>query len=93
MPTITTKYLGPTDFKGARISVTADTWGSPTRMIVSYDYELSAVENHTKPAQQMAKRLGWSGVWQLADHPDRKRCGYVFVRIVEHYQFKVEEAP
>lgn len=52
---ITTKYLGPTNRRGARIKATCDA-GSLT---VSYDSDLEVADNHRQVATQLADSLGW----------------------------------
>jgi hypothetical protein len=53
---ITTKYLGPTNTRGARIKATADA-GSIT---IPWDHELNAVKNHYAVASAFALQWGWT---------------------------------
>ena len=55
---ITTKYHGPTNTKGSRISATS---ASGIRVYVPYAYELSTNECHTKAAEVLRAQLGWEG--------------------------------
>jgi hypothetical protein len=56
MQAIETKYHGPSNVKGSRISaVTA----SGVRRTYSYDHALDAEENRVKAATTLAKELGW----------------------------------
>jgi hypothetical protein len=52
---IVTKYHGPTNYKGSRISARADAG----RVIRSYDYALDAYENHAQAALDLMERYGW----------------------------------
>lgn len=56
---ITTKYIGPTNFRGSRIKATAEA-GSVT---LSYDHALSSEENHCAAAKALAEKFDWQGVW------------------------------
>lgn len=69
---ITTKYLGPTNTRGARIKATCDA-GSLT---VHWDYALNPSRNHAAAAQALAEKLGWTG--RYVGGADT-RSGYVFV--------------
>lgn len=59
MQAITTKFIGPTNCKGARIKATADA-GSIT---LSWDYELTADCNHIAAAKALVEKLDWGGQW------------------------------
>ena len=54
---IVTKYLGPSNVRGARVKATADA-GS---VILSWDHALNADENHAKAAYALRDRFGWNG--------------------------------
>lgn len=68
---IVTKYLGPTDCRGARIKATACA-GSIT---VPYDYGLSTQAAHGAAARALADKFGWVGNMVGGSTPD----GYCFV--------------
>jgi hypothetical protein len=75
---IVTKYHGPTNYKGSRISARADAG----RVVLSYDHALNADENHAKAAQALADRYGWTvknGYPALAGGALPGHAGYVFV--------------
>lgn len=55
---IVTRYLGPTDFRGARIVANA---GHGRRVIVPYRSDLESWDNHALAAQALCARLGWTG--------------------------------
>jgi hypothetical protein len=58
MRAITTKYHGPTNYMGARISATAT---DSKRVYVPYDYSLTTEGAHAKAASKLMARLGWTG--------------------------------
>jgi hypothetical protein len=67
MQAILTKYHGPTNFKGSRISAQADS----CRIYLPYDHALNIEENHRAAAHAYADKLGWlSGT---PDKPTRQR--------------------
>ena len=55
---ITTKYHGPTNTGGSRISATS---ASGIRVYVPYSYELSVDECHDQAAEALCTKLGWTG--------------------------------
>lgn len=55
---ITTKYLGPTDFKGSRISATD---GDGNRVSVPYEYALNSDGNHIAAATALCEKMKWKG--------------------------------
>lgn len=70
---IETKYLGPTNTKGARIKATA--WaGSVT---VPYAHELSTEDAHKAAALTLIAKFGWTGAF--AQGGNAKGDGYCFV--------------
>ena len=79
---IETKYLGPTNYRGARIKATAmDTFSDEKRLSVTipYPYEMSLGEPmHRKAAEQLMPKLvnDMDGVSMVAGATER---GYVFV--------------
>lgn len=68
---ITTKYLGPTNQKGARVKAAAEA-GSTT---ISWDHGLDTLANHSAAAEKLARKLGWSGRFRSGSTED----GYVFI--------------
>lgn len=69
---ITTRFLGPTYFKGSRVVAKA----AAGRIIVDWDHRLNPEENHKAAAIALAKRLEWRGTWFGATLPDQN---HVFV--------------
>jgi hypothetical protein len=72
---IITKYLGPTDTKGARICARCDA-GSIT---VPYPHQLSGYDVHAAAAMALVRKLQWQGYgsWSAGSLP--KQAGFVFV--------------
>lgn len=58
MKAIVTKYHGPTNTKGARISA-SDLDGN--RSIISYPHELSGDAVHLLAAKALCHKMGWKG--------------------------------
>lgn len=75
---IRTKYHGPTDYKGSRISVAHGQGGcgAGKRTWVSWDYALNSPENHAQAIQAHLDRMGWGGEWVIGADD----TGYVAVR-------------
>ena len=66
---IETKYIGPTNYRGARVKATAQA-GSIT---LSWDHELDANDNHT-----LADKFGWTGRLVCGGTPGGHGNVYVF---------------
>jgi hypothetical protein len=62
MQAIQTKYLGPTNHRGARIVAKCDA----TRRVYSWDYALGTSENHHAAAELLGHELGWLDSHDLA---------------------------
>jgi hypothetical protein len=52
---IVTKYHGPTNYKGSRISARADAG----RIVRLYDHALTLEENHAQAALDLMEEKGW----------------------------------
>ena len=80
MQAIVTKYLGPTDVKGARIGARCDA-GSIT---IEYPHELSGDDVHAAAAMALCRKLGWTpenghlGNWVCGSAPKQQGCVFVF---------------
>lgn len=75
---IVTKYHGPTNHKGSRISARAEAG----RVVVSYDHALNISDNHKAAAQALVERFGWTvdkGYPPLAGGALPGNAGYCFV--------------
>ncbi|WP_287461191.1 hypothetical protein [Sphingomonas sp.] len=70
---ITTKYLGPTTYRGARV------WANSARGAVTlpFDYELGVDGMHARAAKALAEKLGWNGLWIAGGAPDERGNVYV----------------
>ena len=66
MQAIITKYLSPTNTRGARIKATASA-GSVT---IPFPYELGLYERHEKAALALCAKLGWDFELTGGDLPD-----------------------
>ncbi len=72
MQTITTKYLGPTDKRGARIVATTS---SGVRAVVPFSYDVSTEDCHRLAALAVYDKCGWTGRMIAGE----TRSGYVWV--------------
>lgn len=70
---ILTKYHGPTNTRGSRISATDD---DGNRVTVPYDHSLSLGRNHDAAAMALCVRLGWGG--RLVCGSTSRGFAYVF---------------
>lgn len=52
---IVTKYHGPTNSRGSRVSATA----GPGRLYFAWDHALDVTENHAVAARMYAEKFGW----------------------------------
>lgn len=79
---ITTKFLGPTNVRGSRVKAEAEA-GSLT---LNWDHALNSEANHTKAAEALVRKLGWTseqakgyaGVWVGGGLPKQAGNCYVF---------------
>ena len=70
---ITTKYLGPTNHKGARVRARNAAGHTVT---LGWDHGLESKQNHIEAAKALAMKLGWeSDRW----YGGSMGVGYVFV--------------
>lgn len=75
MKAIETKYLGPTDGRGARIKA----WDSDNNQVtIPYPYELSGEDVHRKAAEALCAKMNWPG--QLVGGATKRGYVFVFVR-------------
>ncbi len=70
---IVTKYLGPTNFRGARVKASAQA-GSVT---ISWDHGLGVDENHAAAAKAFAEKMDWYGRYVAGGMPDGSGNCYV----------------
>lgn len=95
MLTIETKYIGPSNTRGSRVSAkttnSKPTTGKPERLTLSYDHGLDSIGAHLKAAQALAQREEWPGIWTLVGETER---GYLFARpqmMREDLTFTIED--
>lgn len=85
MHAIVTKYIGPSNTKGARIKATWERWdGSPQKSVtLSYASAFSVRDNHAFAAMKLIRMATDAGSeqWQCGE----TKSGYVFVCVGEHY--------
>jgi hypothetical protein len=55
MQTITTRYIGPTNLRGTRISASAQAG----RKFYPWQYHLNAEQNHRRAAAKFAEAMNW----------------------------------
>ena len=55
MQAIVTRYLGPTDYRGARIKAACDA----DSITINYPHELSGEDVHRAAAEALLVKLGW----------------------------------
>ena len=55
---ITTRYLGPTNFRGSRVVANA---GDGRRLILEWESALNVEANHRHAAYALRDKLGWTG--------------------------------
>ena len=65
---IKTRYLGPTNYRNSRV-VATHKWcdGDTKRVVISWDYDLDAQDNHLAAAQQLAAVM-------FQDNPNALPC-------------------
>jgi hypothetical protein len=69
---IKTKYLGPSNVRGARVKASSDA-GSVT---LPWNHALGIEDNHAAAAKVLAEKWGWGGRWFGGGLPG---SGYAFV--------------
>lgn len=72
---IVTKYLGPTNTKGARVKATCNGGA----MTLNWDHEVDAEKNHRRVAAELAIEMEWLGKNRLIGGCLPNEAGYVFV--------------
>jgi hypothetical protein len=76
MKAIVTKYHGATNFRGARISATAEGVG---RIYVSYPHKLSGEDVHRLAAETLCKKYGWELPLVGGGLPDLTGYAFCFI--------------
>ncbi len=70
---IVTKYLGPTNHRGARVKATA----YASSVTLPWDDALDVDHNHHAAAHALARKLGWKGQWRCGGMPRNDGNCYV----------------
>ena len=84
MQHIITKYLAPTNTRGARIKATTS-YGKTSKTL-PYEYGATATGNHLSAAKALASELGWRGEWFISGE---EPTGFIFSRIPCTHEFVV----
>jgi hypothetical protein len=84
MQTIETKYHGPSNVRGSRISAAAS--GNKARVILSYDHALNGDANHQAAAAALMAKLNWTGRY-IGGHT---KTGMVFVNADPGFEYSVQ---
>lgn len=75
MQAIVTKYLGPTDHRGARIKARWD----GGFILVPWDHALDVYGNHRMAAHTLQKKLQWDGWYEGGLLPGSMGYAWVYV--------------
>jgi hypothetical protein len=75
MQAIQTRYIGPTNHRGARIRVFSA--GFPRGITVPWKDELGISDNHRAAVEAFLRRHEWWGVWIGGGMPDQRGDVYV----------------
>ena len=71
---VSTKYLGATNYRGSRVKASSS---SGLSLTMSWDDALDSDANHSKAAQALAAKLNWYGRWHAGAALDGKGNVYV----------------
>lgn len=74
MKAIQTKFIGPTETRGARVKA----WVKGHAATVSWDHGLEVVDNHASAARKLVASLEWDGRLVGGTLPD-ETMAWVFV--------------
>lgn len=85
MQAITTKYHGPSDSRGSRITARCQA----RRMTVAWDHSLDLEANHAAAAERLARIMGWAGQWVGGALPDGTGNAFVCVERAHEGSFTV----
>ena len=75
---ISTRYIGPTNFRGSRIKATS---GGGLSITLHWDYAFNSENNHATAAYALADKYGWAGQWFGGATAD----GYAWVCVADHW--------
>lgn len=74
---ITTKYIGPTNFRGSRVKATS----ASASITLPWDPALNPSDNHDRAARALAEKLDLHGEWYRAAVDGG---GYAYMRPLWH---------
>lgn len=85
MQALVTKYLGPTNYRDARVKATAEA-GSVT---LSWDHALDVTDNHDAAAMALVRKMGWDkdcypNRFYRGGLPQNNSHAYVYVFAADH---------
>ena len=69
MKAIVTRYIPPTNERGSRVSAVAEPF-RVNRIVLPWDYEKDATENHRAAALALCRKREWSGELVTGSLPD-----------------------
>lgn len=67
---ITTKYLAPTNFKGARVKAEC----AAGAIVVNWDHDLNPEQMHERAAMALVKKVGWQNIIEGGHMKDGRYC-------------------
>lgn len=76
MQAIITKFHGPTNVRGSRVSATAEAG----RVILDWDHALNPDDNHKSAAMALAAKFKWDGHYVGGHLPQKNAHHMCFVR-------------
>lgn len=86
MQAIITKYHGPTNVKGPRVSATAEAG----RVVLSWDHALNTDNNHAAAAHALRDKLGWKGA-MIGGHLPQSNPGHMCFVFDNDLSIRIEE--
>jgi hypothetical protein len=89
MQAITTRFLGPTNFRGSRVKAQCEA-GS---VIVSWDHALDPEGNHKAACAALLSKLGWhkaTTIWHGGCLPDCKGWAFIPVPVDAYYRCQID---
>ncbi len=77
MQAIITKFHGPTNVRGSRVSATADAG----KVTLSWDHAKNSEENHMAAAEALARKFNWPGTYAGGHLPQKNAHYMCFVTV------------
>ena len=91
---ILTKYIPPTNTRGARIKAVQSGWNDKRQcasITIPYPHELNTDQAHALAARMLAEKLDWPGQWAPASLGAFSDFAYCFCRVDSKDFFTVEK--